>query len=39
MSWMRVKRLKAAGFNQNVSGEDEETGKKGVIKKEREKSQ
>lgn len=36
---MRVKRLKAAGFNQNVSGEDEETGKKEVIKKEREKSQ
>lgn len=29
---MRLKRVKAAGFNQIVAGEDEETGKKGVIK-------
>lgn len=32
--WMRLKRLKAAGFNQTVAGE---TGKKWVIKKERKK--
>lgn len=34
---MRLKHLKAAGFNQTVAGEDEETGKKRVIKTERKK--